>query len=297
MIGRGCSSYTIVAHLLVWTFLGGCKASDSTSTESSGSVRPNGAPIRTPSASGQAASGQRSDSNATLSRDKLPRSGFNERVEERHRLVAEQLVYEGIRDPRVLAAMRRVPRHRFVPEAYQDAAYANRPLPIGHGQTISQPYIVAAMSEAVQPKPEDKCLEIGTGSGYQAAVLAELCNQVYSIEYLPEVAQFGERNLRALGYGKDRVHLRVGDGYRGWPEAAPFQAIVVTAAPEQVPQPLLDQLDMAGRLVIPVGPEDGVQTLELWRRVSEGRGPDAFERTQLMGVRFVPFLGDSAKKQ
>src|SRR5690606_21103920 len=135
---------------------------------------------------------------------------FNERSQERRRLVEHAIQAEGVEDPRVLEAMRKVPRHMFVPEASRGQAYANRPLAIGYGQTISQPYIVAAMSEAVRPEPGDRCLEIGTGSGYQAAVLAELCGEVYSIEYLPQVAEFGAANLRRVGYGPDRVKLRVG---------------------------------------------------------------------------------------
>lgn len=220
---------------------------------------------------------------------------FRERVDERHRLVEHALAREGVTAPRVLTAMRRVPRHRFVPEASRAQSYTNRPLPIGYGQTISQPYIVAAMTEAALPKSGDRCLEIGTGSGYQAAVLAEVCDEVFSIEYLPEVAKFGEANLRALGYTPGRVHLRVGDGFQGWPEAAPFQVIVVTAAPERVPAPLLEQLAIGGRLVIPVGPEHGVQQLERWIRRRAGSAPEAFERETLMGVRFVPFLGDESR--
>ncbi len=220
---------------------------------------------------------------------------FSERVEERSRMVRLALEEEGIQEPRVLEAMRRVPRHMFVPKASRSEAYANRPLPIGYGQTISQPYIVAAMTEAAKPEPGDRCLEVGTGSGYQAAVLAELCQSVYSIEYLPAVGAFGEHNLRALGYAPSRVHLRVGDGFKGWPEAAPFQVIVVTAAPESVPPPLLRQLAVGGRLVIPVGPEHGVQQLERWNRRAPGNQPEAFEHATLMGVRFVPFLGDAAR--
>ena len=172
-------------------------------------------------------------------------------------------------------------------------AYADRPLPIVGGQTISQPYIVALMTEAVRPSPTARCLEIGTGSGYQAAVLAELCSAVYSIEYLPEVARFGEQNLRRAGYGPRRVRLRTGDGYVGWPEAAPFDAIIVTAAPRKVPPPLLEQLARGGRLVIPVGAQDEIQTLDLYDRVGEGTSATAFRRTSLTAVRFVPFLGDA----
>ncbi len=206
----------------------------------------------------------------------------------RESMVQNALVAEGIKDARVLAAARKVPRHEFVPEAFRDYAYADVPLPIPAGQSISQPYVVAAMTEAALPKPTDRCLEIGTGSGYQAAVLAELCQKVFSIEIVPELARFAKENLRRLGYGEDKVALRTGDGYRGWPEAAPFQVIIVTAAPPQVPQALLDQLAVGGRLVVPVGPEDGVQLLERWTR--RGPGRDALERKELMDVRFVPMV-------
>jgi protein-L-isoaspartate(D-aspartate) O-methyltransferase len=218
---------------------------------------------------------------------------FAERIAERREL-ANELEREGIANRRVIDAMRTVPRHAFVPAALRGEAYADRPLPIGHDQTISQPFIVAAMTEAASPKPTSKCLEIGTGSGYQAAVLAEVCKEVYSIEYLPDVAAFGERNLRRLGYGPDRVHLRVGDGYLGWPTAAPFDVVIVTAAPEKVPPPLLEQLAVGGKLIIPVGPENDVQYLERWTRLRGGNDRDAFDRDELMGVSFVPFLGRGA---
>jgi protein-L-isoaspartate(D-aspartate) O-methyltransferase len=207
-------------------------------------------------------------------------------------MVETQLADRDVRDARVLAAMKRVPRHRFVPAENRDEAYTDRPLPIGYGQTISQPYIVAFMTQAVAPRNDDRCLEIGTGSGYQAAVLAELCQHVHSIEYLPEVASFGARNLRALGYAPERVSLRVGDGYAGWPEAAPFNVIVVTAAPDHVPEPLLKQLAPGGRMLIPVGERAGTQELLRWTRTSEGTTKQAFRRERLLSVRFVPFLGD-----
>ncbi len=218
-----------------------------------------------------------------------------ERQPERDALVDRALVAEGIRDARVLDAMRRVPRHRFVPAAARAEAYADRPLSIGHGQTISQPYVVAFMTEAAAPQPSDRCLEIGTGSGYQAAVLAELCRRTFSIEYLEPVARSGSENLRDAGYPEARVALRIGDGYRGWPEAAPFDVILVTAAPERVPQPLLDQLAVGGRLIIPVGPQSLGQDLERWTRLREGRGREAFRVERLLGVRFVPFLGEGAR--
>jgi protein-L-isoaspartate(D-aspartate) O-methyltransferase len=222
---------------------------------------------------------------------------FAERRAERERMVRQDMAERGIKEPRVLAAMRTVPRHAFVPEGWQAEAYADRPLPIGSGQTISQPYIVAFMTEAAKPRPRDRCLEIGTGSGYQAAVLAELCQRTYSIEYLPEVAKQGEQNLRSIGYGPDRVELRTGDGYKGWPEAAPFDVILVTAAPERVPKPLLEQLAMAGRLVIPVGPIETGQELERWTRIEKGQDEGAFKSERLLSVRFVPFLGDGVKEQ
>lgn len=217
---------------------------------------------------------------------------FAERTDERARLV-RQIASDGVENPRVLSAMRKVPRHAFVSDAVGPMAYADRPLPIGSGQTISQPFIVAYMTEAVAPTARDRCLEIGTGSGYQAAVLAELCRKTYSIEYIPELAETAKTTLRALGYAADRLELRTGDGYAGWPEAAPFDVIVVTAAPARVPQPLLDQLAVGGRLVIPVGSASEVQALERWKRRAPGSGQAAFERERLLDVRFVPFLGDA----
>lgn len=205
-------------------------------------------------------------------------------------MVETQLRARGISNERVLDAMSRVPRHRFISNDAAHAAYADSPLPIVGEQTISQPYIVAFMSEAADIRPSERCLEIGTGSGYQAAILAELCGETYSIEYLPDVAAFGRRNLEALGYLEQRVTLKVGDGYGGWPEHAPFDAILVTAAPPRVPRPLLEQLALGGRLVIPVGDAQN-QQMEVWTRVAAGNDHTAFARSQRFGVRFVPFLG------
>ncbi|MFC1642861.1 protein-L-isoaspartate(D-aspartate) O-methyltransferase [Myxococcota bacterium] len=219
-----------------------------------------------------------------------------DRSEERAQLVRETIEKEGIRDLRVLGALQRVPRHWFVPNEVRGQAYRDRPLPIGHGQTISQPFIVAAMTAAVAPKPTDKCLEVGTGSGYQAAVLAELCAHTYSIEYLPEVAKLGAANLRRCGYGPNRISLRVGDGYQGWSDQAPFEVVVVTAAPERVPEPLLDQLAVAGRLVIPVGRQRLAQELELWTRLGPGKGKQALRRQHLLDVVFVPMLGQAQQE-
>lgn len=218
-------------------------------------------------------------------------------AEQRKRLVRETMEGRGIKNARVLAAMRKVRRHLFVPAHARSAAYADRPLEIGYGQTISQPFIVAYMTEAANPQPQDRCLEVGTGSGYQAAVLAELCAKVFTIEYIPQLAELAKKNLRAAGYGPDRVELYTGDGYRGWPEEAPFQVIVVTAAPPKVPRPLLDQLALRGRLIVPVGPDDDTQYLELWTRAAKQGDQGLFSREELLGVRFVPFLGEGIKRQ
>jgi protein-L-isoaspartate(D-aspartate) O-methyltransferase len=234
---------------------------------------------------GSAASG----SDAALSAASRP-PAFSERIAERDELM-HVIEGAGVHDRAVLTAMRTVPRHEFVLPVFRPMAYEDRPLPIVGQQTISQPSVVAMMTQAVKPDASSKCLEIGTGSGYQAAVLAELCKKTFSIEYFEEVARFGEEHLRALGYGPDRVALRVGDGYIGWEEEAPFDAIVVTAAPEKVPRPLLEQLAMNGRLVIPVGEKNGVQVLELWTRTAEGNAESSFKREALTSVRFVPFVG------
>jgi protein-L-isoaspartate(D-aspartate) O-methyltransferase len=211
-----------------------------------------------------------------------------ERAAERERMVAEQIEARGVRDPRVLAALRRVPRHRFVPEAERASAYADRPLPIAAGQTISQPLIVALMSELAGVSPGERVLEVGTGSGYQAAVLAELGAEVHSIEIVPELAASARATLAACGYG--RVNVIAGDGYRGLPERAPFDAIVVTAAPDHVPQPLIDQLAVGGRLVIPIG--DDFQEL----RVLERTHTDIEERA-VSDVRFVPMTGEAQRER
>ncbi len=194
----------------------------------------------------------------------------------------QELEAEGIRDPRVLAALERVPRHRFVPQDLRSEAYADRALPIGLEQTISQPYVVAYMTAALELSGDERVLEIGTGSGYQAAVLAECAREVYSIEILPALAARAREVLRELGYAG--VHLRVGDGYLGWPEVAPFDAILVTAAPDHVPQPLIDQLAEGGRMILPLG--RGEQELCLIER----RGGE-ITRRNVLPVRFVPMTG------
>ncbi len=201
----------------------------------------------------------------------------------RGRMVEEQIAARGVTDPAVLRAMRVVPRHEFVPSRVRADAHDDRPLPIGHGQTISQPYIVALMTELAAVKPGDRVLEIGTGSGYQAAVLAELGAQLYSIEIVEPLARSATETLRRLGYGRVEVHH--GDGYRGWPDAAPFDAIVVTAAPPEVPPALLAQLAPGGRLVIPVGTAE--QELRLLVRT-----PSGIETRRSVPVRFVPMVGE-----
>ena len=205
-------------------------------------------------------------------------------AERRLEMVDQTIVARGVSNPDVLRAMRSVPRHLFVGENYLDMAYEDHPLPIGYGQTISQPYIVAWMTELLELKPGEKVLEIGTGSGYQAAVLAALGGlSVYSIEIVPELAESAAERLNALGYA---VQTRQGDGYFGWEEAAPFEAIIVTAAPDHLPGPLVEQLKEGGRLVVPIGPPGGYQSL--WKFVKQGGEVRAYN---LGGVAFVPLTG------
>ncbi|WP_257305161.1 protein-L-isoaspartate(D-aspartate) O-methyltransferase [Geothrix campi] len=204
-------------------------------------------------------------------------------VPARARMVHEQIVARGIADPRVLEAMGQVPRHEFIPVGQRGEAYDDWPLPIGYGQTISQPYIVAFMTAALAPKPGDRVLEIGTGSGYQAAVLACLVAEVYTMEIVEPLAQRAAADLKRLGYAN--VKVRAGDGYHGWPEAAPFDAIIVTCAPEDVPQALVDQLKEGGRMIIPVGSRWGAQELYLLRKTTAG-----MKRQGVLPVRFVPMV-------
>lgn len=187
-------------------------------------------------------------------------------------------------DKRVIDALGRVPRHELVPDDVRSLAYANRALPIGHGQTISQPYIVALMTDLARIEPDHKVLEIGTGSGYQAAVLAELASEVYTIEIVEPLGKQARTDLERLGY--DNVHVRIGDGYKGWPEQAPFDAILVTAAPKEVPQALIDQLATGGRMVVPVGPQGANQTL----KVLEKDGDGEVSSREVLPVGFVPMV-------
>lgn len=203
----------------------------------------------------------------------------------RKRMVREQLLDRGIRDPLVLQAMFDVPRERFVPEEWQQYAYADSPLPIGHDQTISQPYVVAWMIEALEPSPDDRVLEVGTGSGYGAAVLAHIVRTVYTVERHRDLAEAAARRLAELGY--TNVHVRHGDGTLGWPEEAPFDGIVVTASGPQIPRALREQLAVGGRLVIPVGQTPNSQELVRLHRVTETET----RRENLGSVRFVPLVG------
>ena len=203
---------------------------------------------------------------------------------ERDWMVDTQIVAEGITNPTVISAMRRVPRHRFIPSEESDDAYGNFPIPIGYDQTISQPFIVAYMTEALKLQTGEKVLEIGTGSGYQAAILAELGVHVYTVEIVELLAARASKILEELGY--DAVRIRAGDGYQGWPEEQPFDGVILTAAPEQIPLPLLEQLAIGGRLIAPVGGRS--QNLVLIRRTEKG-----YQRTELLPVRFVPMTGQA----
>ena len=203
------------------------------------------------------------------------------RTKERLEMVSSQIEARGVRSPRVLEAMRKVERHRFIPPDDQAFAYRDGPVPIGQGQTISQPYIVACMTEMLEPQPSDRVLEIGTGSGYQTAVLAELVAEVRTVENVERLAKRAEMILNQMDY--ENIRLRLGDGHRGWPEAAPFDKVIITAAPAKLPKVLLDQLKPGGRMIVPVG---------LWRQelVLIHHTPDGCRRERLMPVRFVPMV-------
>ena len=210
----------------------------------------------------------------------------------RHTMVERQLVSRGIADRRVLDALRKVPRHLFVPEEFRRLAYEDHPLPIGLEQTISQPYIVALMTELARVANDHTVLEIGTGSGYQAAVLSVLAKRVYTIEYLAPLGEAGRKRLAELGY--NNVEVKIGDGYQGWPERQPFDAILVTAASEEVPQALIEQLKPGGRLVIPVGRQADTQMLQVLEKDSGGK----ITRRNTIPVRFVPLVkGEDRQKE
>lgn len=214
--------------------------------------------------------------------------GADEFTADQQEMVDHQLRGRDIVAPEVLAAFNRVPRHRFVPQALEYLAYTDQPLPIGHGQTISQPYVVALMTQLAQPKRHGRALDVGTGSGYQAAVLGELCDEVYGIEIVAPLAETALRRLAELGY--KNVEVRSGDGYRGWPEHAPFDSIIVAAAADHVPQPLVDQLAPHGRLVLPLG--RGWQELIVIEKQDDG----SIRRTNYGPVAFVPMTGEAERK-
>jgi len=206
----------------------------------------------------------------------------------REKMVETQIKARGVKDPRVLSALLKVERHRFVPEEFQSSAYSDQPLPIGEGQTISQPYIVALMTELLELKGTERVLEIGTGSGYQAAILAELAKEVYSIEIVESLANSAKKLLFDLGY--KNIQVKVGDGYLGWPEASPFDAIIVTCAPDHIPKPLVDQLKEGGRMVLPVG----TYSQELKKIVKRS---GKIETTDVLPVIFVPMTGEGVKQK
>jgi protein-L-isoaspartate(D-aspartate) O-methyltransferase len=210
---------------------------------------------------------------------------FTERTKERSRLVSRWIKAQGVRDPNVLTAMRTVPRHEFVRPGDSRRAYADQPIPIGHGQTISQPYIVALMTEYLELQPDHNVLEVGTGSGYQAAVCAELAREVYTIEIIDELAKSAKERLKDLGY--PNVSVKAADGYFGWPEHAPFDAIIVTAAAGLVPPPLIEQLKPNGRMILPLGSPYGSQTLVLITKDDKGE----VRSKAVLPVRFVPMTG------
>lgn len=207
----------------------------------------------------------------------------NEYVRLREDMVRQQIMARGVEDPQVLEAVRKVPRHVFVPENYRAHSYGDYPLPIGQGQTISQPYVVAFMTEALDLKDSDKVLEIGTGSGYQAAILAEIVEEVYTIEIIEELGRRALKTLNSLGYGN--VHVKIGDGYKGWPEKAPFDAVIVTCAPERIPKALIEQLAEGGRMILPVGKAGSIQ--RLIRAVKKN---GKLMTKKVMPVRFVPMV-------
>ena len=208
----------------------------------------------------------------------------------REAMVKTQIESRGVKDEDVLSVMRDVPRHLFIDESLWPKAYSDGPLPIGHGQTISQPYIVAFMTELLRPDTHHMVLEIGTGSGYQAAVLAKLVHHVYTIEIVPELGRNAKAALKRLGY--DNISVRVGDGYKGWPEEEPFDRIIVTAAPEKVPEALLDQLKPGGRMVLPVGPRWWGQDLLVIEKNERGK----VVRKNTIPVRFVPMIRQKERK-
>lgn len=218
------------------------------------------------------------------------RPRFEERRKERHRLVQRGIKAQGVTDSATLEAMQNVPRHLFVPESYREHAYLNRPLPIGYNQTISQPFIVGYMTAMLELEPGEKVLEIGTGSGYQAAVLSEITPYVYTIEIVEELGKRAQNIFDSLGY--TTIRTKIGDGYKGWPEYASFDAIILTAAPKEIPQPLIDQLKPGGVLIAPLGSTDETQYLTKVTKTSDGE----VRYQRQLAVRFVPMTGEAQQK-
>jgi protein-L-isoaspartate(D-aspartate) O-methyltransferase len=198
-------------------------------------------------------------------------------------MIRNQIVFRGIRNTRVIEAMRNVPRHLFVPENKREFAYDDKPLPIGEGQTISQPYMVAFMTEALDLSPKDRVLEIGTGSGYQTAILSEMAREVYSMEIHDRLGEAARERLKRMDY--KNIYIKIGDGYNGWPEKAPFQAVMVTCAPKEIPRPLINQVSDGGKMVVPVGEEQGIQKLILLRK-----DKGFLIKKEVMNVLFVPMV-------
>lgn len=228
------------------------------------------------------------DKSVSVSQDKSMNVSQDKYAIEREKMVSDQIIMRGVKDNLVLSAMRKVPRHEFVPEDKKKYAYEDRPLEIGEDQTISQPYIVALMTELLGLKGDEKVLEIGTGSGYQAAILAEIVKEVYTIEIIKSLADNAEERLKRLGY--NNITVKCGDGYQGWKEHAPFDGIIVTAAPDHIPQPLIEQLKVGGRLVIPVG--SVFQELKLITKTDKG-----IIEKNVIPVRFVPMTGEAQEKK
>ncbi len=260
---------------MLWFFSSGCRESDADSQASDAASSP-------PAAAAPAEA-------VPATKPRLPRT--SERADERAEMVRRQIAERGVKNPAVLAAMRTVPRHWFVPDAQTSRAYQDRPLPIGWEQTISQPYIVAVMTEALRLQPGEKVLEIGTGSGYQAAILAEMTDRVFSIEIVEPLARQTIELLQKKGY--DTVQVRIGDGYRGWPEEAPFDAIIVTCAPDDPPPALVEQLAVGGRMCIPVGGQLFGQELILLTKQADG----TLKREHLAPVSFVPMTGEARNRE
>lgn len=218
----------------------------------------------------------------------IPEDDNNVYAQKRWEMVETQIISRGIRDSKLIRAMLKIPRHKFVPENLRDIAYGDNPLPVGIEQTISQPYIVALMTELLRLNSGEKVLEVGTGSGYQTAILAEMRCKVYTIEILEPLSEKAQQVLKSLGY--EDIHYKIGDGYRGWPQFAPFDAIIVTAAPDHMPQPLIEQLKTNGRMIIPVGAQ--YQELLLTKKTDKGT-----DMKTVTPVRFVPMIGEAQKSK